>query len=136
MSYVTYEARRNLSPGHVAALVYTLPLILTRADRQTADDVRRQRSLSGRTEVLYYGTIVTWDVEIAPVRFDLVPLVREFLGSTADGQTFQFNPYSDREIDALNVIRDDDGYSDQRAVQTTRGNQADRFTYTFRLREI
>jgi hypothetical protein len=136
MSYVTYEARRSLAPGHVAAIVYTLPLVLTRADRQTTDDVKRSRSLSGRTEVLYYGSIVTWDVEIAPVRYALVPLYREFLASTADGQTFQFNPDSDYEGDEINVIRDDDGYSDQRAIQSTRGTSLDRFSYTFRLREV
>lgn len=136
MSYVTYEARRSIALGHVAGVIYTLPLILTRADRQQADDVKRQRSMSGRTESLYFGSVVTWDVAVAPVPHTLVPLYREFLDSTADGQTFQFNADSNLEADEFDVIRDDDGYSDQRAIQSTVGTRYDRFTFNFRLREV
>lgn len=136
MAYVIYTARRSLAPGHVVDVVYQLPLILTRADRRSDADVRRQRSLSGRTETLFYGNSVTWDIGIAPVRHGLVPLYREFLDSTIDGQTFQLNPVSNLEADELDVIRDDNGYGDQRAVQTTAGHSKDLFSFQFRAREL
>lgn len=136
MAYVIYTARRSLAPGHVVDVVYTLPLILTRADRRSDADVRRQRSLSGRTETLFYGNAVTWDVGIAPVGSALVPLYREFLDSTVDGQTFQLNPFSNLDADEINVIRDDDSYSDTRFVQSTAGHARDLFTFQFRASEI
>lgn len=136
MAYVIYTARRSLAPGHVVDVAYTLPIILTRADRRSDADVRRQRSLSGRTETLFYGNAVTWDIAVAPVRYALVPLYREFLDSTIDGQTFQFNPFSNLETEDLDVIRDDDGYNDQRTVQTGAGHTKDLFTFQFRVREL
>ena len=136
MAYVIYTARRSLAPGHVADVVYTLPIILTRANRRSDADVRRQRSLSGRTETLFYGNAVIWDIGIAPVRYGLVPLYREFLDSTIDGQTFQLNAVSNLEADEVDVIRDDDGYQDERAVQTGAGHTKDLFTFQFRAREL
>ncbi len=136
MAYVTYEARRSLAPGHVASVAYTLPIILTRADRRSEADVRRQRSLSGRTETLFYGNAVTWDIAIAPVRQSQVVYYREFLDSTIDGQTFQINPFNNLETAELSVIRDDSGYEDQRAVQSNAGHHLDLFTFQFRVREL
>lgn len=136
MAYVVYEARRSLAPGHAVGVVYTLPLILTRADRRSDANVRRQRSLSGRTETLFYGSIVTWDIATAPVPHAHVALIREFLDSTIDGQTFQINPTSNVETDEIDVIRDDDGYEDQRAVPSTVGHAFDRFSFQFRVREL
>jgi hypothetical protein len=47
MAYVIYTARRSLAPGHVAEISYTLPLILTRADRRRLC----RRTYKGRDEL-------------------------------------------------------------------------------------
>jgi len=135
MAYAIYTAKRSLAPGHVATIVYTLPLVLTRADRRNSHNIRRQESLSGRVETRYYAAPVTWDVEVAPFRASHLPLIREFLDSTADGQQFSINLLSNLQADELLVVRDDEGYGDQRAVQTGKGQAYDFFTVSFRVRE-
>ncbi|HRC61633.1 MAG TPA: hypothetical protein PLX85_00230 [Dehalococcoidia bacterium] len=136
MAYVAYTARRSLAPGHIENFSYTLPLRFTRADRRTDANVHPKRSLSGKTETLFHGLVVTWDVGVAPVAQPLVDILREFLDSTLDGQTFQFNPFSDVESDEISVIREDDGYPDRRFLQTGLGHRFDRFAFDFRLREV
>jgi hypothetical protein len=135
MAYAIYTAKRSLAPNHAPSLTYTLQLVLSRADRRTTPSIRRQESLSGRIETRYYGSPVTWDVEVAPFPASHLPLYREFLDSTADGQQFTMNFLSELQADERLVIRDDDGYVDERFVQSGNGHRNDFFRVQFRVRE-
>lgn len=130
MALVTYEARRNLAPGHAVGVVYSVPLSLQSAERSVQINRRQQESLSGRVETLFYGERVRWDVEFRPFPGLYLPYMREFLSSTADGQTFEFDPYGTESVPSAHkvyVIRDDDGHSEPRFLALGQGGENDWF---------
>lgn len=130
MAYVSYEARRNLAPGRSSGVVYTIPLSLQSAERSVRTNRRQTESLSGRVETLFYGERVYWDVEFRPFSGLFLPYMREFLSSTADGQTFEFDPYGSAETPSASkcsVIRDDEGYSEPRFIALGKGGENDYF---------
>jgi hypothetical protein len=96
--------------------------------------VTRQESLSGRIETNYYGERRIWTVKTQPYErsSDIAARLREFLRSTADGQTFSFDPYG-RGTTVVSVIREDEGFSEDAFLQID--GLHDFVQYGFQLRE-
>jgi hypothetical protein len=139
MGFAVYTARRQLAPGHIVGVSYELPLRLTAANRSS--EIKRQvaESLSGATEYLYFGEVYFWDITFASERGHAQAILREFLASTASGESFQFDPYGTPDAISVNfatVRRADSGISPQRVLSSTRDGANDWFQYTMRVREV
>lgn len=138
MALVTYIARRSLVSGHVLDENYSLRLSMTPASERSVQDLKNpQRSLAGNTETQFFGQVQNWSVQLAPCGLQDADLIREFLDSTADGQSFLFDPYGTEARATrwvLSVVRDDEGYSETRVVTVGRGGEDDFIQFTFRLR--
>lgn len=140
MAFAEYVARRSLAPGHVIDTPYTLILpSLARCDMSRERQSRRQVSLSGRVETLWYHAKRVWQVQTEPVLLDEAELLIEFLESVDDGQSFTFDPYGkpDARSDlALVVVSDDQGYRMDRAITRGLGGSDDWFEFSFGVREL
>lgn len=139
MGFATYIARRQLAPGHVVGVSYTLPLILTVADRPSTLLTRQPESLSGNVETLYFGEVTNWEFAVAaePGRRQLV--LREFLASIGDGQVFTLDPYGTPEVSSselMNCVRTDRGTSAERVLSSHRDGENDYFAYRFSVRKV
>lgn len=138
MAYVIYEATRALAPGHVAGQTYELMLKVSDVQRPSGSDLKTvAESLSGNTETLYFGEVRKWGVTLAPVQIKNAAIYYEFLRSTADGQVFTFDAYGspDFNVETLQVVRDDEGYTESSFQREGRGGLTDWITLGFRVRE-
>jgi hypothetical protein len=139
VGYATYTARIALAPGHAAEQVFTLPLKIADLARPSGRVLRQtQQSISGKVETQYFGEVRIWSVTLAPVQVRDAAIIYEFLRSTEDGQSFTFDPYGspNAPVQALSVVRDDDGYTDNSFVREGRGGITDWVTLGFQVREI
>lgn len=137
MAWVEYIARRRLAPGHFAGSQYILPLTLTACDLMRRVDRREKRSLSGRSESLYYYGKEEFRVQLAAIRLDRADLVLEFLHSTEDGQPFTFDPYGSpsRPVAEMFVVRSDEAHSANRVLMLGQGGHDDYVQFSFSVRE-
>lgn len=138
MAFFSYTARRSLVSGHSADLQYDLIVELTDQTQRSVQDLKNtQRSLNGKTETQFFGQVETWSVQLAPATSEQADLIREFLDSTADGQSFTFDPYSMEETTsgwAIIVVRDDDGYTEARFMAIGNGGEDDYIQFSFKVR--
>lgn len=135
MATVTYEARRNLVSYHVSGSDYSLDLDTSALAPPSGSDIKtRTESLNGSVETLYFGRKRIWSATTIPVQASsgLCALIYEFLGSTADGQEFAFDPYGTGEL--LTVIREDDGYTS--SIFSQINGVDDYLQFTFQVREV
>ncbi len=138
MAWASYTAKRELAPSHVADAVYEIPLNLTQDGFESiSKDLREmQKSLSGKVEILYYGSEKIWSVTLEPVSDEDSLLIREFIESTADGQEFQFDPYG--SIDAprkvMAVKRNDEGAKETVFLRTGDPGGTDAVQFSFEIR--
>lgn len=112
MGWTTYTARRSLAFNHFAETAYTLELELTAFESKSADIVHEEKSISGIVERQFYGQEKIWQVTLAPVLDSESELLREFIDSTADGQTFSFDPSGSAAAPSrrrMLVVRADEG---------------------------
>lgn len=140
MGFATYTAKRELAPGHVENTSYTIPLSLTQDgfESSSKDLKETQKSLSGAIETLYFGSEKIWAVTLEPVSDEESLLIREFIESTADGQSFTFDPYGseDRESSRLMTVkRNDDGAKESVFLRTGDPGGADSIQFSFEVRE-
>lgn len=138
MATVTYTARRALAPSHIAEEVYTLPLSISDLKRPDGGVLKEEKqSLSGKVETQFYGEARVWSVTLAPVRVMDATILFEFLRSTADGQTFTFDPYGSagHAVSLLSVVRADTGYTDASFQTEGKGGYTDWITLGFQVRE-
>lgn len=139
MATVQYVARRSLAPGHIIGTSYLLPLCIVQGGlrRSPRHLKRKQETLSGATEHLYYGTVIFWDVRLEPIRIDEAAIVREFLDSTADGQVFTFDPYGSlaSAVLPLSVKREDDDSNEDPFMALGTGGPEDYVQVGFRVRQ-
>lgn len=140
MGYATYTAKRELAPGHVANTSYTIPLTLTQEGFEfTGKDLKETpKSLSGVIETLYFGSEKVWSVTLEPVPDEESFLLREFIGSTADGQAFAFDPYGSDGAPSsrlMTVKRNDEGAKESVFMRTGDPGGADAVQFSFEVRE-
>lgn len=140
MALVTYVAKRSLAHGHVVDESYSLRLTLTPSSERSKKDLKStSKSLSGSSETLYFGQEEYWSIQLIPVDKHEAALIREFLDSTGDGQVFSFDPYGTEAtttVYAGEFIRDDDGYTESRAVAIGTGGEADYIQFAFKVRSV
>lgn len=139
MARVTYTARRSLAPSHVAEEIYTLPISIVELKRPDGGDLKEvQQSLSGKQEIQWYGEVRVWSVTLAPVRVSEAAILYEFLRSTADGQSFTFDPYGSEgsPVASMSVVRADNGYTDAGYLAEGKGGYTDWVTLGFQVREV
>lgn len=139
MASATYIARRGLIAGHTAGIQYTFDFETQRITRPNGDDLKvRSESLSGAVETLYFGERRIWSVQTTPVAASAAESLelQEFLRSTADGQSFDLDPYGTEAspVASMTVLREDDGYTEElfMAVDGT----GDYVSFSFQVREV
>lgn len=95
MTAVVYNAKRSLIAGHTSGTQYTLNLRVTEAGltigRKVGADV--QRTLSDKTETLYYFGKTTWNVTALAMNGTELAALQEFLHSVEAQESFTFSPY-------------------------------------------
>jgi len=134
MSAVTYEARREIVSYHFEGSDYSLTFDISDLKRPSGGDLKTTtESLDGSTETLYFGRKKVWGVTTAPVQVSsaLAALLYEFLGSTADGQEFTFDPYGNG---GFQVVREDEGFTES-TFQPINGVD-DYVQFGFQVREV
>ena len=139
MAYASYVARRALAPGHASGSPYGLPMSLTDVQAPSAGTLRTvTKTLSGAVETLFFGEERIWSLTLAPVRRRDAALLYEFLRSTADGQVFAFDPYGTegQNVQRMNVVREDAGYTETPFARDGRGGLTDWVTLAFQVREV
>ena len=138
MGWVSYIATDDeLAPGHAEGAEYILPLALD-ADgfRERWEELNeRQSSLSGVVEVQHFGRIKSWTVALEPMQEQDAALVREFLASTANGQTFQFDARGtpDMPVAEVSVVRHDDAPGIEPFGRGINGERMIRYSFEVRL---
>jgi hypothetical protein len=139
MGWATYVAKRELAPGHVADDSYTIPLTLTQEGFESIgkDLKETPKSISGAVEVLYFGREKIWAITLEPVSDEESLLLREFIESTADGQTFSFDPYGTEAAPrrVLSVKRNDEGAKETNFLRTGDPGGSDAVQFSFEIRE-
>lgn len=140
MGFATYIAKRELAPSHVENTSYTIPLTLTQEgfESNSKDLKETQKSLSGAVEVLYFGSEKIWAITLEPVSEEEAFLLREFIESTADGQSFTFDPYGSDDAPStrlMTVKRNDDGAREAVFLRTGDPGGADSVQFSFEVRE-
>lgn len=95
MAAVVYDAKRSLIAGHSQGVQYTLNLRIVEGGLSIARKVGTevQRSLSDKTETLYYYGKTTWNVAVLALSSSEVLALQEFLHSVEALETFTFSPY-------------------------------------------
>lgn len=138
MAYITYTARRTLVAGHVENDIYALVIELTPDTQRSIQDLKNtQISLDGSVETQFFGQVENWSVQIAPATLEEAEFIREFLDSTADGHVFTFDPYSMEETTSgwsVSVVRDDEGYTENRFMAIGNGGADDYIQFSFKVR--
>lgn len=137
MAFAQYTAKRSLAAGHVASTAYVIALDIAEATPGRIVERRRQVSLAGKVESLYYVGKASWDVTLAPVSLTHASLILEFLESTEDGHTFTFDPYGtvDGPVESMTVVRTDDAYTATRWLQAGANGSTDYVQFAFSVRE-
>lgn len=141
MAWATYTARRELAPNHDAETLYTIPLTLTQDgfESNSKDLKEVPKSISGDIEVLYFGSEKIWSVTLEPVSDEESLVLREFIESTADGQSFTFDPYgtADRPSSkSMAVKRNDEGAKEVVFMRTGDPGGQDVVQFSFEIREV
>lgn len=95
MPAVTYTAKRSLIAGHTAASQYSLDLRLVEGGLGVGRKVgsETQRSLSDKTETLYYFGKTTFAAIALVLNSTERAALIEFLHSVEAGESFTFSPY-------------------------------------------
>lgn len=132
MGLASFIAVASVLPVHEDGQEVVLEVDFQDAKRRR--DVRKHshRASAGPIETLYEGADTLWDIDLAPVFGDQLARVREFLDSTARGQTFRLWIYG-TEAAPITVKRFDKGYSSQPFSRT---GDMSRDHYTMRITVI
>jgi hypothetical protein len=138
MPFAIYTATESIAPGHVANVQYSIAFSVQRADLGNEILKAEQRSMSGVKETLHFGKISRWSIVLEPVAAELLPYYLEFLDSTADGQSFTFDPYGKElaPLKAMTVEREDKGYSLRRFTLTGDPMYSDLHEFSFEVSEV
>lgn len=95
MAAVTYNAKRSIIAGHTAQTQYTLNLRIVEAglsfSRKVGAEI--QRTLSDKTETLYYYGKNGWNVTALVMNSTELAAIQEFLHSVEAQESFTFSPY-------------------------------------------
>jgi hypothetical protein len=95
MPAVTFTAKRSLIGGHSSGSQYSLDLRLVEGGLGVGRKVgsETQRSLSDRTETLYFYGKRTWSLIALVLNSTERAALEEFLHSVEAGESFTFSPY-------------------------------------------
>jgi hypothetical protein len=95
MTAAVYTAKRSLIAGHSSGSQYTLNLRVTEAGMTVGRKVGAevQRTLSDKTETLYYYGKTTWNVTVLAMNGTELAALQEFLHSCEAQESFTFSPY-------------------------------------------
>lgn len=138
MTAVVYNAKRSLIAGHSSGTQYTLNLRVTEAGltigRKVGADV--QRTLSDKTETLYYFGKTTWSVTALAMGSE-IPALQEFLHSVEAQESFTFSPYgvSGNLGTTYTVRRAQSNYTFERLDGTGSSASSDAMRVTFDIEE-
>jgi hypothetical protein len=95
MAAVVYTAKRSVIAGHSVDAQYTLNLRIVEGglsmSRKVGAEV--QRTLSDKTETLYYYGKTAWNVTALAMTSTELAELQEFLHSVEAQESFTFSPY-------------------------------------------
>lgn len=112
MTAVVYVAKRSIIAGHSASQEYGLNLRPTEGGLAPGRKVgaQTQRSISDRTETLYYFGKNTWSVSVLVMNSTERAALEEFLHSTEALESFTFSPYgTSASLGTTYAVRRTDG---------------------------
>lgn len=133
MAAVTYTAKRSLASGHTEGTEYSLDISLSALERRVDTVKDTATSLSGRDETLLHRLDVRWSCTTTYIDSADMPELREFLASTAGGESFTFDPYGTvaSPDDPVTVTRQGNGYRERRIAPALRMYQV-----AFEVKEV
>ena len=135
MTAVTYTAQRDLTTGHVQGTAYTIQLRC-----RAFEPVKRVRksasvAIAGNTETIVLSNFNLRDVVTKNLNSGDRDIVREFLESVIEGETFtvdEFGTPNAPDLPASAILEGQ--YTETRTVQLGDGGRDDYFQFRFRLR--
>lgn len=138
MTAITYTAQRELAAGHSASTDYNIGLGCTAVDPDKAENKSETRSLSGRkSQTVVLHRLKRWRVTTKLYgTHNGVDVVREFLESVSEGETFSFDEFgSVGAPDAPIDVALDGKYEELRVIKHGNGGREDEFRFSFTIRE-
>ena len=128
MARFVYIAKRDITAGHSANAQYTIDDDLSDATPSYSERKQENQSVGGATHTIYESRTKEWQVKTAAAKGDADNgSWLEFLGSTAAGETFTFDPYGTTNL--LQAVRVGD-------FSVERVGPRDWYAYSFRVRML
>lgn len=93
MPYVEYTAKRSIISGHTSGNNYQIEFEAERIDPKSNKNTKKNESLSGATEVVFYSINKSWSMTTIPLPESDKAEWDEFLDSVAGGEDFVLSPY-------------------------------------------
>jgi hypothetical protein len=139
MAFAIYTARRGVVSYHTIEEPYHINFQTSVVTRPDGGDIKVvQESLTGRKETQFYGEKRIWSLTTIPIQLGSAAegLILEFLRSTADGQTFQLDPYGfdGAAVHQMSVTREDSAYAESLFKEID--GVTDYVQYAFQVREF
>lgn len=139
MTAVVYTAKRSVIAGHSSGSSYSLDLRVAEGgltiSRKVGSEV--QRTISDKTETLYYFGKTAWSVSVMPIGSSELAALQEFLHSVEAQETFTFSPYG--TVSALGTTYSarlvQSNYTLERMDRTGSSPSEDAMRVTFDLEE-
>lgn len=137
MGMVRFTVKRNPLPSHDVDDVVDLDIDFREAVRSRTVRKNVHRASGGPTETLYHGADTSWALQLGPFLTADKSAVREFLDSTAEGETFRVWIYDEDESPGtyLDLARTNNGYSFNR-IRIARLRDDDMNTVEFQAIEV
>ena len=140
MTAAVFVAKRSLVSGHTLGLEYSLNLRCTEGGLQVGRKVGStvQRSLSDRTETLYFYGKTTYQLTVLVLTLAERLALEEFLHSTEAQEAFTFSAYG--SVGSLGTTitarRTDGAYNFERLDNTGATRDADAMRVSFAIEAV
>lgn len=137
MTAAVFVAKRSLISGHTVGQEYPIELRCVEGGLQVGRKVGSavQRSLSDRTETLYFFGKVTYQITVLALTLAERLLLEEFLHSTEAQESFTFSPFGTTGVLGATIVarRTDGAYTYERLDNTGATREADAVRVSFSI---
>lgn len=106
MAYVSYTAKRSITPQHVLNGSYFIEFRHIVHDRSRKVISKENRALGGQSEVMYQRSDNEFSITTELIDAVFLPAFREFLDSVEAGEGFVIDPdgLSNAPVSAVNAV--------------------------------
>jgi hypothetical protein len=137
MAAFEYTAKRSLAPGYVVGESCAIALKMRSVSVEGEISRIDQKSMDLSVEPTYFGRKRAWTCQTVAYPPEAGPLIKQFLDSIADGQTFFADVHGSlvATVEFVSVFRTDTSETKERVIQVGGGGAKDWFRYGFNIRE-